>query len=299
MEILVTGGSGLVGTALQKIMPRAEYISSSDFDLTFRNDVEWMFQKYRPTHVIHLAARVGGIMDNIKNPVDFYEKNVLINTLVLKYSHMYGVERFVGVLSSCAYPDTSNSYPLTEGMLFDGPPPKTNFAYAIAKRGLATQIMAYNEQYKKRYSYVIPCNVYGEEEGYRDGKSHFIAALIKKVSDAYHNNKVVELLGDGTPLRQHLYVNDFASILKQVIDNDITESFNIAPDENLSIMEIAHMLANEVGVFVRFDPSLPSGQYRKDIDNTRLKGLFPQFEFTPLQEGLIKCYTYYEKNRTY
>lgn len=297
MRILVTGGTGLVGTALKKIMPEAVYVSSAEYDLTKEPDVFKMYQCIKPTHVVHLAARVGGISDNITYPADFFDENIIMNTNVIRMAKLFKVERLIGIISSCSYPDKAEMYPLEEFNLFDGPPTPTNFSYAIAKRAMATQIDAYNAQYGTKYSYLIPCNIYGETEEYRDGKSHFIAALIKKVYDADYGDRVVRLMGDGSPLRQHLYVGDFARIIKEAIERDLMESFNVAPNENLSIREIAEMLTESKGLKLEFDPTKPNGQYRKDISNYKFKQMFPDFKFTPLREGLNKCYTYYEQNK--
>jgi GDP-L-fucose synthase len=128
-KILVTGGSGLVGKSLKKIIPNAIYINSSDFDLTNETSVIKLFETYRPTVIVHLAAKVGGIIDNINYPYDYFTENILMNTLLLKYSLKYNVERFIGILSTCIYPDVSNTYPLNEYQLHDGPPTETNFSY--------------------------------------------------------------------------------------------------------------------------------------------------------------------------
>ena len=147
MRILVTGGNGLVGKHLQEVLPDATYISSKDCDLTESYQVHRLMYKKRPDVVIHLAARVGGILDNINYPVDYLEENIMINTNVLRKCHQFGVERVISILSTCIYPDVVDTYPLKEEILFNGPPPPDNFAYAMSKRCMATQIDSYKKQY--------------------------------------------------------------------------------------------------------------------------------------------------------
>ena len=166
MKILVTGGSGLVGQSLQKFIPDAIYLSSKDYDLTTEIGVKNMYLKYKPEVVIHLAAKVGGILDNIKNPAEYYTENVLMNTLLVEYARRMNVKRFLGVLSTCIFPDVMEKYPMKEEDLHSGPPTLTNFSYGYAKRSLAVQIEAYNKQYNTKYQYLTPCNLYGV--GYKD-----------------------------------------------------------------------------------------------------------------------------------
>ena len=111
-KILVTGGSGLVGEYLKKILPDAIYVSSKDYNLTVAKEVEAMFELHKPDVVVHLAAKVGGLIDNIDFPADYYDDNILMNTNTLRCSRKFGVDRFIGILSSCAFPDEVKSYPI-------------------------------------------------------------------------------------------------------------------------------------------------------------------------------------------
>ena len=133
-NILVTGGSGLVGKHLKEIIPDATYISSKDYDLTDLQQTKDMMLKCKPNVVIHLAARVGGILDNMTHPVDYLEQNILMNTNVLKACHEFNVDKVVAILSTCIYPDKVKKYPMVEDNLFNGPPTPSNFSYGFAKR---------------------------------------------------------------------------------------------------------------------------------------------------------------------
>ena len=294
-KVLVTGGSGLVGNHLKDILPDAIYISSKDYNLTRIDEVRDMMNKYRPDTVIHLAARVGGIMDNVTYPVDYLEENILINTNVLKMCHLHNVDRVVAILSTCIYPDKVEKYPMVEEDLFNGPPTPTNFSYGFAKRCMAAHIDSYVKQYNKKWSYLIPCNLYGEYDKYEEHNSHFVSALIKKI---YKAEDKITLWGTGKPLRQFMYGGDLARVIKYVIDNNIVKNLNVAPDEVYSIDEIAKIAkkaCNKENLVVYYDNDKPDGQFRKDVDSSKLLSLLDNFKFTHLGEGIKKVYDNFSK----
>jgi len=290
MKILVTGGSGLVGKHLQDILPDAIYVSSKDCDLTQNYDVHRLMYKERPEIVIHLASRVGGILDNINYPVDYLEENIMINTNVLRKCHQFKVGRVISILSTCIYPDVMDTYPMKEEFLFNGPPPPDNFAYAMSKRCMATQIDSYKKQYNKQWSYLIPCNLYGEHDKYEEHHSHFVSALIKKIHEAKDS---VEIWGTGKPLRQFMYAGDLARVIKYMIDNDVVDNFNVAPDYVHSIEEITKIGMESCGkgdLNIVYDNTKPDGQYRKDVDSSKLISVMKDFKFTSLEEGIRRVY---------
>ncbi len=302
MEILVTGGSGLVGNALQKICPDAIYVSSKDYDLTKEVEVKAMFEKYRPVNVIHLAARVGGIIDNMNYPAEFIYQNVLMNTYVVHYASKYKVKKLMGLISNCAYPDKVEEYPMVEGRLHDGPPAITNFSYAYSKRTLDAQIKAYRIQYGCNYFSVIPCSIYGVHDKFNENKSHFLAALIRKIHESKKNNRrEIKLLGTGKPLRQYLYSEDLAKILLLLLKKyDGEGPINIALKENLPIVEIAKIALKATessNLKLVFDESFPDGQYRKDLCSDKLFEIIGDFKFTSLSEGIKKTYDWFKEKK--
>ena len=293
-KILVTGGTGLVGTYLKKILPDATYVSSKDYNLLDKKEVQRMFTDIKPRKIIHLAARVGGVHHNIQEPVKYFEENLLMNTFVLQESFLNNVESFLGILSSCIYPNDVKSYPIKEENLLQGAPHQDLFSYSYAKRCLAIQIDAYNKKYNTKYNYLIPCNLYGEYDKFDPIEGHFVGALIEKIINAKKNGeKSIEIFGDGTPYRQFMHARDLAQIIKMTILKNIFLSFNVATDENYTIkkiVEIALEACNIQNLNIYFDKSKPNGQLRKDIDITNLKKLFPDFTPINLIDGIKEIY---------
>ena len=294
-KIVVTGGSGMVGQFLKEIMSEAVYLSSSDYDLTDEEAVIEMYKKHRPHTVIHLAAKVGGIVDNINKPAEYFTDNILMNTLLIKWAKLYDVKRFMGILSTCIYPNVVPEYPMKEEDLHLGPPTPTNFSYGYAKRCLAVQIDACNKQYETKYSYLTPCNLYGEYDKYGES-SHFVAALIGKIIKAKKENQDhIHLFGSGKPLRQFMHAGDLAKIIKYCIYNDIHENFNIANQENFSINQIAEFAleaCDAKGLKIIYDAGKVDGQFRKDVSIEKMESIIPNFKFTTLHDGIKKTYKF-------
>ena len=291
----------MVGKHLQEILPEKNtptgkvlYVSSGEYDLRNWLEANKLFKLYKPDRVIHLAAKVGGIQDNIAKPAEYFDDNMLININVLRMSKLYNVSRFTGILSTCVYPDKVKglefSYPMTEEDLFLGPPSSTNFSYGYAKRCLAVQIDAYNKQYGTKYNYLIPCNLYSEYDNFNnENKMHFITSLLKKIKTS---KNTLNLLGTGIPLRQFMYAGDLAKVIKEVIDKDITDSFNVAVPENLTIYNMAHTALKTLKKDLKIEWSKPelNGQFRKDVCNKKMLSYFPNFKFTSFKKGIKKVY---------
>lgn len=288
-KILVTGGSGLLGKALQKEFPEAIYISSKDFDLTDQNDVEKMFITHKPNMIIHLAAVVGGLTDNINHPVSHLDNNLLINTLTLKYAYKYKVERFLTILSYVMYPDNSSNKPYQENEIHNGAPNETTFSYAMVKRIMALQIENYNKEYNTKYNYIIPCNLYGNN----DKEDKIIPTILNKIRNAKEMNlKHIELFGDGTPIRQFIHSKDMAKIIKKIIDNNITDSFNVAPDEVITIHELTNTILeilNYKDINIIYDKTKPNSQSKRQLNTSKFKQIIPNYKFINLYDGLTEC----------
>jgi len=296
-KIIVTGGTGMVGQALSKIMPNAIYLGSKDCNLKDLNETIDFFKKEKPKTIIHIAGKVGGILENLKYPVDFLEENIYINTNLCRAAHEADTKNLIGVLSTCIYPENADHYPMVENQLYNGPPPVQNFSYAYAKRCMAIQIDSYVQQYnKKNWCYVIPCNLYGEDDKFKYERSHYVSSLIDKIYNSKDGK--VNLLGTGKPLRQFMYSADLALAIKLLVEKRIFENVNIANDEVCSIKEIAEIalksLKKEDLELVFSGNAEEDGNYRKDVSSEKLKQLLNGFEFTPLSEGIRKVYNIYK-----
>ncbi len=294
MKILVTGGSSTLGKHLQKLEPSAVYVSSAHCDLTNYDATIKLMEEHQPDIVIHLAALVGGIKDNIKNPVDYLEQNILINTNTIKAAFAVGVRRLIAVSSTCIYPDVVAEYPMIESDVFRGPPTPTNFEYAYSKRCMIAQLEAYNKQYKTEYCYITPSNLYSELDAHKHDRAHYITALLDKIQQAECvGESTIKLLGTGKPLRQFTYAEDVAQIILLMIKYNVYSSFNVSNPETYSIDKLASITLqslNKVDWNIEYSNPELDGQYRKDVSIAKLKKLFPEFIFTPFAIGIKKVY---------
>lgn len=275
------------------------YLSSKDGDLRSEADCQKIFETHKPNIVIHLAAKVGGILDNISKPTEYLEDNLRMNTNIVRFCREFNVERLIAILSTCAYPDVVANYPMTEEDLHLGPPAPTNFGYGISKRALATHIELVNKQFGLKYQYIIPSNLFGENDKFDAQRSHFVSALIAKIHAAIENgDDKITLFGDGTPLRQFMYSKDLARVIATCIKEGVYENMNVAT-ENLSIDQIARVAlkaCNAEHLKIEYDTTKPNGQFRKDVSIGRLQKALPNFTFTPLEEGISKVYNYLKEH---
>ncbi|XP_031447172.1 GDP-L-fucose synthase isoform X1 [Phasianus colchicus] len=211
-RILVTGGTGLVGRAIQEVVANGEgqtdeewvFVSSRDADLTSAVETKALFEKHKPTHVIHLAAMVGGLFKNIRCNLDFWRRNIHINDNVLHSAYECGVQKVVSCLSTCIFPDKT-TYPIDETMIHNGPPHSSNFGYSYAKRMIDVQNRGYFEQHGCRFTAVIPTNVFGPHDNFNIEDGHVLPGLIHKVYLAKQNGSALTVWGTGKPRRQFIY----------------------------------------------------------------------------------------------
>ncbi len=296
-NVLVTGGSGFLGQRLSIIKPNWTYISSKDCDLTVAKQVAELYGDLKPDAVVHLAARVGGIKDNIENQADFFHINTMMNTNVVHEAHKANIVRVLSSLSTCAFPENLSYFPFTEEDFFSGPPTETNFSYGMTKRMLHVASCAYRSQYSRNYSTFCPSNIYGPNDHFGAETSHFVAALVHKVHSASEGD-TISLWGTGLPLRQQLYVDDLCRIIPMLLEEHNTDKpIIVAPPENLSILEMSRTLIEQSGKNVRtlFNGNM-DGQFRKDGSNAQMSKLIGAFKFTKFKDGILKTYNWYSEN---
>lgn len=312
-NILVTGGTGLVGSAIKNICKNYShkynffFISSKDVDLTNIEKTKAMFFGYAPDYVIHLAACVGGLYKNINENADMFEKNMLINYNVIKCAHEFKVEKLIACLSTCIFPDKT-TYPINESMLHNGAPHDSNYGYAYAKRMLEVQCRLYREQYKDNFICIIPTNIYGPYDNYHLENAHVLPALIHKCYLAKKNNQPFIIRGTGKPLRQFIYSEDLAKLILWLIETQPNNKIDniilsVSENEEVSIENIAKMIAKEYDYehMISFDTNYSDGQYKKTVTNEklmRLLDLYPcnDFTFTHIEDGVTKSVKWFNDN---
>jgi GDP-L-fucose synthase len=299
--ILVTGGSGLVGNAIKKICGEYKFdfifLTSKMCNLLNYPETDLFFNKVRPDFVIHLAANVGGLYKNMDNPVQMLEDNLLINRNVLKCSYKYNVKKLIACLSTCIFPDKTN-YPIDETMLHNGPPHPSNEGYAYAKRILDIQCKAYNKEYNTNFVTIIPTNIYGPFDNFNLDESHVLPSLIHKCYMSKNEQTPFVIRGSGNTLRQFIYSIDLAKLIMEILLSDVKEGIILSPEEEYSIKEIAEMISKEFGNTnnLIFDKSFSDGQHKKTVNNSKLMEIFPDFKFTPIDEGLRYTIQWFNEN---
>lgn len=293
-KVLVTGGTGLLGRALQRIAGANFYFASSrDADLRSPLDTELLFARVKPTHVIHLAARVGGLFANQSDNVGFMVDNLRINTNVLEACRNHGVEKTVTCLSTCIFPDGAE-LPLHSGCMHSGPPHASNEGYAYSKRMAEVLSRQLAKATGRPFVCVVPVNLYGPHDNFDNDTSHVVAALVRKACD----DTVLRVRGTGAPRRQFLYANDAARMILWALESydDSDTPLMLAPPQSheVSIGDLATLIQQLAGCprleFDR-DPSA-DGQAIKTA-----KCDLPDFEFTSLKDGLEQTIAWFLSQR--
>ncbi len=294
MKTLVTGGYGMVGSAMESQIK----LSRETCDLTNPKQTEALFRTIRPDGVIHCAGKVGGIGGNSNYKGEYFYDNLMINTNVIEASRRAGVKRLVAFLSTCVFPDNV-SYPLTVDQVHQGEPHFSNYPYAYAKRMADVQIRAYREQYGLNYTSIIPSNIYGPNDNFNLDHGHVMPMLIHKLYLAKKNKTDFTVWGSGKPLREFIYSKDIAKIAEWALENYYDfDPLIVSGDEEISIKDLVGLLVDEFKFKgkVIFDETKPDGQYRKPSDNSKIKELLPDFEYTPLEQGIKETVSWFKEN---
>ena len=292
-KLLVTGGKGLVGSAIE-----AEVKLGREFDLVNAQETDQAFKMHNPTHVIHCAGKVGGVGGNMNFKGDYFYDNLMINTNVIEAARKNGVKNLVCFLSTCVFPDKVE-YPLTEAKVHLGVPHDSNYPYAYAKRMADIQIRAYREQHNINYTSVIPTNIYGPNDNFSLEHGHVMPMLIHKLYKAKRDGTDFTVWGSGKPLREFIFSKDVARLAEWAVKNyNETEPIIFGTSEEVSIKDMVDLLIQEFNFKgkVIFDKDKPEGQFRKPSDNSKLKSYLPDFKFTPFEEGIKETVKWFIEN---
>lgn len=300
-KIFIAGANGMVGKALVKEFKSVGFHNlllptSKELDLRDQSTVNEFFEKEKPDYVILAAAKVGGINANIKYPAVFIADNLIMQSNIIDAAYRNGTEKLVFIGSSCIYPKDCPQ-PMKEEYLLSGKLEPTNEGYAIAKIAGIKMLEAYYKQYGFKSVNLMPCNLYGPNDSFDLEHSHVLSALIKKFTDAKDSGtESLTLWGTGIAKREFLHVNDVAKAILFMLQNyNSNEIINIGWGEDVSIKELAEMIANKVGFegVIKWDDTKPNGMLRKCMDISKMKFL----GFSPtitLEQGIDEMINVYK-----
>ena len=300
---VVTGGAGFLGRHVVRMMgehgcgdvfvPR-----SRDYDLVDTEAVQKLYADAKPDIVVHLAARVGGIGANMRNPGRFFYENLMMGVQLMEQGRLHGIEKFVAIGTVCAYPKFT-PVPFKEDDIWNGYPEETNAPYGLAKKMLLVQSQAYRQQYGFHAIYLLPVNLYGPGDNFDPEYSHVIPALIKKVFDAKERGeKSIVAWGTGQASREFLYVEDAAEgIVLATEKYDKPDPVNLGAGFEMTIKELAEIICELAGFDgrIEWDTTKPDGQPRRRLDTSRAKQEFGFEAKTKLREGLNRTIDWYKR----
>jgi len=296
-KIYVAGHRGMVGSAIVRELHRQGYSNiitrtHSELDLCRQEEVEAFFAEQKPEYVFLAAAKVGGIVANQSALADFMYENMILQMNVINAAWKNGCKKLEFLGSSCIYPRMAPQ-PMTENCLLTSELEKTNEAYALAKISGLKYCEYLNRQYGTDYISVMPTNLYGPNDNYHPEHSHVLPALIRRFHEAKMSGaKEVMCWGDGSPLREFLYVDDLANLCVFLMNNySGSETVNAGTGKELTIKSLAEMVARVVGYSgkIGWDVSRPNGTPRKLLDVSKAESLGWKYR-TELEEGIRMAY---------
>ena len=301
-RITVTGGAGFLGRfVVEKLKAYANVEvfvpRSSEYNLVEKTDIVRLLDDSRPDLLIHLAAVVGGIGHNQKNPGRFFYENLMMGAQLIEQSRLRGVEKFVATGTVCAYPKFT-PVPFKEDDLWKGYPEETNAPYGLAKKMMLVQSQAYREQYGFNSIFLLPANLYGPGDNVNLETSHVIPALIRKCVEARRRGAdFIEVWGSGKPSREFLYVEDCADgIIKAAESYNQSDPVNLGNSREVVIKDLVELIAKLTRFEgeIRWQSDRPDGQPRRQLDTSRALERFGFSAQTPLEAGLKKTIEWYE-----
>lgn len=303
-KIFLAGKNGLLGSAIYKVLIKNENKSiilkpnSNELNLANFLETDRWFKKNRPHYVILAAAKAGGILDNMNNPVNYMMDNIKIQTNVIECSYKYKIKKLIFIGSSCVYPKFSKN-PIVESSLLEGKLEETNQWYAITKIHGIKMCQAFHDQFNCNFSSVMPCNLFGINDKFTDNNSHVIPALIKKFHNAkVKNKKKVEVWGSGKVKREFLFSEDCAKAIYLILkSNKYFDLINIGSGKDISIKNLSKKIKNIINYRgdIKFNKKMPDGVKKKKLDIKKIKKLGWKEEVS-LSEGIKLVYSDFMKN---
>lgn len=296
-KIYVAGHDGMVGSAILRNLKSKGYSNFilkhfNELDLRDQKAVNKFFEKEKPEYVFLAAAKVGGIAANIEQMADFLYENMMIEMNVINAAFRNGVKKLEFLGTSCVYPKFADQ-PMKENCLLKGSLESTNEGYSLAKISGIKYCEYLNKQYGTKYISVMPTNLYGPNDNYNLASSHVIPALLRRFHEAKLNNfSSVSCWGDGTPLREFMFVEDMADACVFLMNNyEDNEIVNIGTGNGITIRELSELVAKVVGYKgkIEWDTSKPNGMPKKLLDVSKLESLGWSYK-TELEDGLMKAY---------
>jgi GDP-L-fucose synthase len=304
-RILVTGGGGFLGRHVREILADRGFVDvaaprRTEYDLTQAEQVVACLTDIKPAAIVHLAAVVGGIGANREHPGEFFYQNLMMGTQLMEQARLAGVQKFVAIGTICAYPKFT-PLPFREDDLWAGYPEETNAPYGLAKKMLLVQAQAYRQQYGFNAIYLLPVNLYGPGDNFDPESSHVIPALIRKCVEAVDNgDQTIEVWGTGNATREFLYARDCAEGIVAALERyDDPEPVNLGSGMEISIRDLVELIAELTGFEgdLRFDPTKPDGQPRRQLDTTRARERFGWQAQTDFRTGLRATIDWYRAQR--
>lgn len=294
---LVTGSAGMLGSSLRRLLGEGDsvYLTRRDADLTNFEATAALFRTHKPEYVIHCAAVVGGIGSNSIHSGEYFRNNILINLNVLEAARLSGVNRLISFMSTCVFPDKTD-YPINEKNLHNGAPHPSNFGYAYAKRMLEVQSAAYRKEWNCDFIVAIPTNMYGPHDNFALEGGHVIPSLIHRTYLRQQAGEDLQAWGTGSPLREFVYVDDIAKLTLWALENyNEEEAIIFSSGIERSIKDLVEIVAEKMQFTGRilWDSTKPDGQFRKPSDTAKLRRLAPDFQFTPLDQGIEKSIAWF------
>ena len=301
--IYVAGHRGMVGSAIVRRLESLGYTNilkrtHSELDMTRQADVEAFFEAHRPDYVFLAAAQVGGIAANAAMPADFMYRNMMLEMNVIHAAWQNGCRKLLFLGSSCIYPRMAPQ-PMPESCLLTSSLEQTNEAYALAKISGLKYCEYLNRQYSTDFISVMPTNLYGPNDNYHPENSHVLPALIRRFHEAkIESRPSVTCWGDGSPLREFLYVDDLADLCVFLMNNySGNETVNAGTGKELTIKELTETVARVVGYTgrIEWDTTRPNGTPRKLLDVSKAAALGWTYT-TELEDGIRMAYNDYLTN---